>query len=55
MLINLTIAAIAGAIIPLILNKMKIDPALAAGLMLTTVTDSIGFFIFLGLATIILI
>lgn len=54
MLINLIVAAIAGALIPLTLDKMKIDPALAAGLMLTTVTDSIGFFIFLGLATVIL-
>jgi magnesium transporter len=54
MLINLIVAAIAGAVIPLILDKMDIDPALAAGLILTTVTDTIGFFIFLGLATIIL-
>ncbi|HBQ45195.1 MAG TPA: magnesium transporter, partial [Thiomicrospira sp.] len=55
MLINLTIAALAGALIPLFLNKIKIDPALASGLMLTTVTDSIGFFVFLGLATVILL
>ncbi|MGE4500990.1 MAG: magnesium transporter [Hydrogenovibrio sp.] len=54
MLINLTAAALAGAVIPLILNKLKIDPALATGLMLTTVTDSLGFFVFLGLATIVL-
>ena len=54
MLINLIIAAIAGALIPLVLDKVKIDPALAAGLMLTTVTDTIGFFIFLGLATLVL-
>jgi len=54
MLINLIAAALAGAMIPLFLNKMKIDPALASGLMLTTVTDSLGFFVFLGLATIIL-
>lgn len=55
MFINLVAAALAGAIIPLILNKMKIDPALASGLMLTTVTDSLGFFVFLGLATIVLL
>ncbi|KUJ72858.1 magnesium transporter [Thiomicrospira sp. WB1] len=55
MLINLTAASLAGALIPLILQKMKIDPALASGLMLTTVTDSLGFFVFLGLATVILI
>jgi len=55
MLINLLVAAFAGATIPLILQRMKIDPALASGLMLTTVTDSLGFFVFLGLATIVLI
>ncbi len=55
MLINLVAAAFAGAMIPLILQRMKIDPALASGLMLTTVTDSLGFFVFLGLATIILL
>lgn len=55
MMINLLAAAFAGAMIPLILQRMKIDPALASGLMLTTVTDSLGFFIFLGLATIVLL
>ncbi|WP_051640646.1 magnesium transporter [Thiomicrorhabdus sp. Milos-T2] len=55
MLINLFAAAFAGAMIPLILQRLKIDPALASGLMLTTVTDSLGFFVFLGLATIVLI
>ena len=55
MLINLVAASLAGALIPLILQRMKIDPALASGLMLTTVTDSLGFFVFLGLATVILI
>lgn len=55
MLVNLMAAALAGALIPLILDRMKIDPALASGLMLTTVTDSLGFFVFLGLATIVLL
>ncbi|VAW49979.1 Mg/Co/Ni transporter MgtE, CBS domain-containing [hydrothermal vent metagenome] len=55
MMVNLLVAALAGALIPLILQRMKIDPALASGLMLTTVTDSIGFFVFLGLATIVLL
>jgi len=55
MMVNLLVAALAGAVIPLILQRMKIDPALASGLMLTTVTDSIGFFVFLGLATIVLL
>ena len=55
MLINLIAAALAGALIPIGLHRMKIDPALAAGLMLTTVTDSLGFFVFLGLATLIIL
>lgn len=54
-MINLLAAAFAGAMIPLILQRLKIDPALASGLMLTTVTDSVGFFVFLGLATIVLL
>ncbi|ASA56153.1 magnesium transporter [Vibrio gazogenes] len=52
MLTNLTVAGIAGVTIPIILKKMKIDPALAGGMALTTVTDVIGLFVFLGLATI---
>jgi len=55
MLINLFVAAFAGAMIPLVLNRLKIDPALASGLMLTTVTDTLGFFVFLGLATVVLL
>jgi len=55
MLINLIAAAFAGALIPVILQRLKIDPALASGLMLTTVTDSLGFFVFLGLATVVLL
>jgi magnesium transporter len=54
MVINLVCAALAGASIPLILDKMGIDPALAGGVLLTTVTDCIGFMAFLGLATIFL-
>ncbi|GIU19354.1 MULTISPECIES: magnesium transporter [unclassified Shewanella] len=54
MLINMTVAGLAGASIPLILKKMNIDPALAGGMVLTTVTDVIGLFAFLGLATIFL-
>ncbi|MBN2866451.1 MAG: magnesium transporter [Thiotrichales bacterium] len=55
LLINLVAAALAGASIPLVLKRMRIDPALASGLMLTTVTDSLGFFVFLGLATLVLL
>lgn len=55
MMINLVAAALAGALIPLILHRLKIDPALASGILLTTVTDVLGFFVFLGLATWLLI
>jgi len=54
MVINLVCAAVAGASIPLVLDKIGIDPALAGGVLLTTVTDCIGFMAFLGLATIFL-
>ncbi|WP_372780184.1 magnesium transporter [Litorivivens sp.] len=51
MIINLITAALAGALLPMIMQKLKIDPALAGGVALTTVTDVIGFMSFLGLAT----
>ncbi len=51
MLINLIAAALAGSLIPLTLQRISIDPALASGTILTTVTDVVGFFAFLGLAT----
>lgn len=51
MLINLAAAAIAGVLLPVSLKKLNIDPALAGGVALTTVTDIVGFFSFLGLAT----
>ncbi|MCK5855170.1 MAG: magnesium transporter [Sulfurovaceae bacterium] len=55
MLINLFMAGFFGATIPLFLQKMNIDPAIGSTVILTTVTDMVGFFSFLGLATIILI
>ena len=55
MVINLVCAALAGASIPLILDRVGIDPALAGGVLLTTVTDCVGFLAFLGLATIFLL
>jgi magnesium transporter len=55
MVINLICAAFAGATIPLALDKAGIDPALAGGVLLTTVTDVVGFMAFLGLATIFLL
>ena len=52
MIINLVTAGISGAILPLLLQRLGIDPALAGGVILTTVTDVVGFMSFLGLATI---
>ena len=55
MVLNLIIAGFAGTIIPLALDKMKIDPALASAVILSTITDVFGFLSFLGLATLFLI
>ncbi|GAA5214418.1 magnesium transporter [Corallincola platygyrae] len=55
LVVNLFIASIAGVLTPMFLQKMKIDPALAGGVLVTTLTDVGGFFTFLGLATLILI
>ena len=54
-LINLLCAALAGLAIPLVLDRLGIDPALAGSVILTTVTDVVGFFAFLGLATVLLL
>jgi magnesium transporter len=53
--VNLLMAASAGVLIPLTLKRFGFDPALASGIFLTTVTDVMGFFTFLGLATIFLL
>lgn len=50
MIINLITAAVAGAFLPLFLKKLKVDPALAGSVVLTTITDVVGFLSFLGLA-----
>ena len=50
MVINLVVAGLAGTVIPVALEKMGVDPALASGAFVTTVTDVVGFFAFLGLA-----
>ncbi|HKJ07756.1 MAG TPA: magnesium transporter [Gammaproteobacteria bacterium] len=55
MIINLVCAALAGFGLPLLLRRVKIDPALAGSVLLTTVTDVVGFMAFLGLATIFLL
>jgi magnesium transporter len=53
MVINLVTAALAGAVLPLLMARAKIDPALAGGVVLTTITDVVGFVSFLGLATLL--
>jgi magnesium transporter len=53
--INLLTATLSGALLPLFLERLGIDPALAGGVILTTVTDVVGFLAFLGLATLFLV
>lgn len=55
MIINMTVAAAAGFAIPLTLKRLKIDPALAGGVVLTTITDVVGYMSFLGLGAIFLL
>ena len=54
MLLNMAFATIAGYAVPVILKKINVDPALASSVFVTTVTDVLGFFFFLGLATLFL-
>jgi magnesium transporter len=53
--INICVAALSGVVIPVWLEKMKIDPALSGSVILTTVTDVVGFFAFLGLGSLFLL
>lgn len=55
LVVNLVVAAIAGTMLPLFLRRMLIDPALAGGVVLTTVTDVVGFMTFLGLGAMFLV
>lgn len=55
MVINLVVAGLAGTMIPVLLERIGVDPALASGAFVTTVTDVVGFFAFLGLAALWLI
>jgi magnesium transporter len=55
MALTLVAAALGGIVIPIMLERFKIDPALASGPFVTTVTDVVGFFAFLGLASLILL
>jgi magnesium transporter len=50
MVLNMVIAGLAGTVVPVLLEKIGVDPALASGAFVTTVTDVVGFFAFLGLA-----
>jgi magnesium transporter len=55
MVVNLVVAALAGTLIPIGLERVGVDPALASGTFVTTVTDVVGFFAFLGLASAVLL
>ena len=54
-IINLFVAAFSGVAIPLFMRKLDIDPAIAGSVVLTTITDIVGLFVFLGLATMFLL
>jgi magnesium transporter len=53
LVVNMLVAVVSGIVIPVILNRVGIDPALAGSVILTTVTDVVGFFVFLGSATLL--
>lgn len=55
LVINMIVAALAGTVVPVVLDRMGVDPALASGTFVMTVTDVVGFFTFLGLGTIVLL
>ncbi|MDH3594970.1 MAG: magnesium transporter, partial [Rhodospirillales bacterium] len=55
MIVNLLVASLSGTLIPLGLERMGVDPAIASSVFLTTVTDVVGFFAFLGLAALFLL
>ncbi len=55
MVVNLVVAGLAGVLVPVALEKLGVDPALASGTFVTTVTDVVGFFVFLGLASLVLL
>ncbi|WP_390910673.1 magnesium transporter [Pseudosulfitobacter sp. SM2401] len=55
MVVNMVVAGFAGTVIPVVLERVGVDPALASGAFVTTVTDIVGFFAFLGLAAMVLL
>jgi len=54
MIINMIVAGVAGSLIPVVLRRLNIDPAVASSVFVTTCTDVAGFFSFLGIATLLL-
>ena len=55
MIVNMIVAALSGILVPMMFEKMDIDPAIASSVFVTTVTDVVGFFAFLGLAALWLV
>ncbi len=55
LVVNMIIAGFAGTVVPVVLDRLGVDPALASGTFVTTTTDVMGFFIFLGLASVVLL
>ena len=55
MIVNLVVAGFSGVLVPIALERVRVDPALASGSLVTTVTDVVGFFTFLGLASLVLL
>jgi magnesium transporter len=55
MTLTLAVAGLVGTVVPLLSNRLKIDPAVSSAVVITTITDVVGFFSFLGLATLLLL
>ena len=55
MIVNMIVAGFAGSATPILLERLDIDPAVASSVVLTTITDVAGFFVFLGLAALLLL
>jgi len=55
MIVNMFVAGVSGILVPLGLRKIGVDPAIASGVFVTTITDVIGFLAFLGFATLFLL
>ncbi|MEA3327217.1 MAG: magnesium transporter [Chloroflexota bacterium] len=53
-LLNMLCAGLAGVVVPLLIQRLKFDPALASPILVTTTTDTLGYFFYLGLATLMI-